>query len=338
MKDNDYTTRTLENVVNFVLEVSLWDGRRVLQKDDLVLIKADQLPPEKAATLGSKYIYPRERLNGPASVKREAELALEEVGTRFLKGVWAVPKDRAAEIFTKLDKELREKFQKAVAEIDAEYDTVLPKYIAEQTEDWWKKVLEKAVYPRESAIARYKWAVRVFSIAEVDHELAKAAPTINDGLKASVGGLAGQLLEEVGLIARKAVTKTLKGKMSVSARSFNFLAGIREKLDGLSFVDFRIKPVIDRLDATMSALPKTGEVSGHHMNAAIGILEVLAEPDRVRTFAESILNNGQADVATDEIESEVSTIPANAELELEDPETHDEPAVPVSLPRVSGFF
>ena len=270
-------SRILEDLVLIHLDITQWSGRRGLKSEDLVI--QGELPAS-VVSLGSKKIIDPERIRVFGSIKRRMERACLSVGTRFLGG-YAIPKGHFDEVAATLDKEVRHAEQEK-QDLLSKYDAIV--------EDWIRKhpsfaeSIRRAVVPSTVVDARihFDWVAIHVSAVEGEHNAQR--------MEQRAQGLGSQLFKEVGVAARGSYEKTYKGKAECTQKAVTTVSGIRKKLESLSFIDHRVQPVIDEIDAVLGDLPKTGKLSGTHFIALRGLIELLADENRLKQHGESALN------------------------------------------------
>ena len=78
------------------------------------------------------------------------------------------------------------------------------------------------------------------------------------GLDNALSGLSGQILSEISQQARETLEASFQGKTSVTRRALSPLKAMRDKLDGLSFVDSSFRAVVRDLDRRLATIPVRG--------------------------------------------------------------------------------
>lgn len=273
----------LDHVVLVQVDVHIWSGRRKLRTKDLKGVDNDNLPPKDLASLGSKHIYNPKALTPFNTCKRQLERACEQVGTRFLKG-YAVPIGRTRELFQRAD-EIRKEWDRARVTFMAEFDRERQAW--RDQHPGWEHVFDSTVVSKDEVAAGMSFDYKVCSV--------RPAPGIDTD--ASLGratmGLAGQLYKEIGQAARELWERSFEGKAKVSARVVPTLWALREKLEGLKFLDRNIGPIVTSLDATISAMPKEGAVAGNDLQLLTGAVLMLTDPRRMKTHGRGVLKGDE---------------------------------------------
>lgn len=247
-----------------VLNISLWQGRKALQAEDLAAngIDVTKLPPGTLATLGSKRIISPDALKVFSAQKREAMTLCLKNGVRFAGDGYAIPRDKSQLVIKEL-KRLKEEFLTAKNCFLAVYEEEVEKWIASNPPEW-TPVIRSAVdssYHINKAIS--------FNYAALD---VKAPDEIGEnGLDDEVSSLYGQLCHEVRFAATRAYEYSFVGKQEVTQKALRPIRTIRAKLEGLAFLDPSIGETIKTIDDTLSKLPK-GAIKGTDLNMVAGLL------------------------------------------------------------------
>jgi hypothetical protein len=76
----------------------------------------------------------------------------------------------------------------------------------------------------------------------------------------------------------------------VTRKALNPFKRIRDKLDGLAFLDHRAHPVVETLDDLLSRAPKTGALDGRYLNEMIATALLLSDPDKIKRHGEGLLD------------------------------------------------
>jgi hypothetical protein len=63
---------------------------------------------------------------------------------------------------------------------------------------------------------------------------------------------------------------------------------IRDKLDGLAFLDHRVSPVVHTIDELLSRVPKTGALDGAYLQEVFAFALLLSDPDKIRRHGEGL--------------------------------------------------
>lgn len=258
----------LKSLVAVRLDVSIWSARRKLTAADF---GSAELPPGKLASLGSKKICDPDALKVFGTIKSRAVSLLDRIGVRFLGG-WAVPEARVREVTTGL-RAIEREFDHAKAEFLAHYDEAVRRWIADNP--GWEPLIATSVVGVDTVRARLGFGWRVFQVAP----LRKASAGHGQGgLLDEVAGLGDTLFGEVARTATEAWTRTFAGRTDVGLKALSPLRTLRAKLAGLSFVEPRVAPVVDLLDAALGRMPDKGPIAGAEMILLRGVVCLLRDP------------------------------------------------------------
>lgn len=266
----------LDNIVCVFLDIHLWTGRKKLRPEDLK-VTVGSIPPEKLASLGSKKICDPAELATFGALKKRAERACEAHGIRFLGG-YAIPQEKANELVADLNL-VQAEFESEKIGFLSRYDTALQSWIADNSE--WASIIRAAVEPVETVRRQLRFGHQTFKIGAASSE---SDAEVNEGLDAKLGTLGDRLIFEISRDAEKAWETSFRGKDKVTQKSLRPLRALLDKLKGLSFLDSRATAMANRIEAGLSALPKHGPIEGQDLNALIGLVLQLADPNGVKSL------------------------------------------------------
>lgn len=301
----------LEKLCYIIPQFRVWTGQTVLREEDFRLGENGSLPPKGViAELGMKNTVDPKTLNVFQTIKRRAYRLLEDNGIAWMGG-FAVPIDRADDLTALLDGEVKA-FEDATVEFLRDYDAHVEKWIRANPE--FAEQLRSAVKPGEYVRNRFHAgyvAARLQPLSDNDEAFEK-----------EVDGLSSRLFESVGQLADRFFRESLCNK-SV-CRSPETLLRIRNKLDGLRFLDSRISPILELVDRVVSHLPSNGTIEGPVFWELTACILLLSDQEKMRAAA-----NGQFDLDA----FTQALTPASAQAALFDvlPENEPVPAVPSKL-------
>ncbi len=256
----------LNQIVVIMLNISLWSGRKKLRPEDLAAngIQVDKLPPGTLASLGTKRIIAPEALNPFTALKKEAERICLAKGVRFLGG-FAIPKENIDALVEEL-KEIKVRFQEAKNGLLSDYDKEVSKWIAENPPEW-ASVIRAAIEPASTIddALHFNYAPVVVGSPEGMEEE-------NEGLDEETDGLLGQLYHEIRVQARTAFEASFIGRKEVTRKALRPIMSMRDKLQGLSFLDPEIAEAIQGIDLVIQKVPKTGPITGTDLDMIAGLI------------------------------------------------------------------
>ena len=277
------TSMILDRLLVIKLDATIWGGRKKLRKEDLILADGSVLPPEELASLGSKKIADPQELAVFNRLKKEAERVCLKAGTRFLGG-FAVPEGSIGAIRDELDRIVLS-FQAAKDDFLARYDQSVEDWVARHPD--FSEAIRNAVEPVEAVAASLKLDYIVFRVAEPD--ASGPAASADESLGRKVGALSDTLFREVAQEANELLEDSLLGRATATRKTLNPVKRIRDKLDGLAFLDHRVQPVVETLDDMLGRVPKTGPLTGAFLQELLATALLLSDPDKIKRHGDGLL-------------------------------------------------
>ncbi|CAD6875357.1 DUF3150 domain-containing protein [Methylomonas fluvii] len=293
----------LDRVVLVKVDANIYGARKKLKKEDLVLADGSKLPPEDLASLGSKRLLDPDKLTVFNRLKKEAERICLRVGTRFLGG-FAVPVESAASITAELER-IALDFAAAKTEFIAGYDAAVTDWVVRHPE--FAGIIEQAVDSVEFVSTRLSFDFLVVSVG-----LPEGLPPADIArLDSKIGSLSEQMFYEISVEANQLIEQSLLGKEQVTRNALRPIRRMRDKLDGLGFLDHRVAPVVSTIDDLLARIPTKGAIEGGILQEIMATAMLLSDPDKTRRHGEGLLVN-QTPVVE---ETDVDEIVDHAELE-----------------------
>lgn len=312
-----HTQLILDQVVLIKVDATIYGARKKLNKEDLVLADGSKLPPEDLASLGSKRLLDPDRLSVFNRLKKEAERICLRVGTRFLGG-FIVPVAAAAQVTAELDRIAGDFAQARVEFLDG-YDAAVQDWMVKHPE--FAGIIETAIDSVALVATRLTFDYLVVSVA-LPEQLPKQEV---ERLENKIGSLSEQMFHEIAVDANLLVEQSLLGKEQVTRNALRPIKRIRDKLDGLSFLDYRVAPVVATIDDLLGKIPIRGSIEGGLLQEILATAMLLADPDKTRRHGEGLLAAQPLEVTTD----------ADTDVDVDDDEAEAEPSVlPTSPPPV----
>jgi len=293
----------LDRVVLVKVEANIYGARKKLKKEDLVLADGSKLPPEDLASLGSKRLLDPDRLTVFNRLKKEAERICLRVGTRFLGG-FAIPSELAASITLELER-IAQDFASAKAEFLAGYDAAVTDWVVRHPE--FAGIIEQAVDSVEFVSTRLSFDFLIVTVG-----VPEALPPEDIArLETKIGSLSEQMFYEISVEANHLIEQSLLGKDQVTRNALRPIRRMRDKLDGLSFLDYRVAPVIGTIDALLARIPGKGAITGSILQEILATAMLLADPDKTRRHGEGLLaeQSHSMDDAGTEAEDDLAETP-----------------------------
>lgn len=274
-------TIILDRVVLVKVEANIYGARKKLKKEDLVLADGSKLPPVDLASLGSKRLLDPDRLTVFNRLKKEAERICLRVGTRFLGG-FAIPRESAAGITLELER-IAQDFAHAKSEFLAGYDAAVTDWVVRHPE--FAGIIEQAVDSVEFVSTRLSFDFLIVTVG-VPNTL---PPEDIARLETKIGSLNEQMFYEISVEANHLIEQSLLGKDQVTRNALRPIRRMRDKLDGLGFLDYRVAPVVGTIDALLARIPDKGAITGSILQEILATAMLLADPDKTRRHGEGLL-------------------------------------------------
>ena len=291
----------LDQVVLVKVEANIYGARKKLKKEDLMLGDGSKLPPEDLASLGSKRLLDPEQLSVFNRLKKEAERICLRVGTRFLGG-YAIPKQTATSIIAELER-ISLDFAAAKTEFLTGYDAAVSDWMIRHPE--FAGIIEKAVDSVEFVSTRLSFDYLLVSVILPDKDILPEKDIAR--LENKIGSLSQQMFHEIAVDANLLLEQSLIGKDQVTRNTLRPIRRIRDKLDGLGFLDYRVAPVVSTIDDLLSRIPERGAIEGSILQEILATTMLLADPDKTRRHGQGLLvgMNPTLDIETNNSTSEI---------------------------------
>ena len=286
-------TIILDRIVLIKVEANIYGARKKLKKEDLVLANGSKLPPEDLANLGSKRLLDPEQLSVFNRLKKEAERICLRIGTRFLGG-YAIPCEAAPEIIAQLER-IGLDFAAAKTEFLAGYDAAVTDWVVRHPEFGY--IIEKAVDSVEFVSTRLSFDYLVVTVG-----LPEALPAEDIvRLESKICSLSEQMFYEIAVDANLFIEQSLIGKEQVTRNVVRPMRRMRDKLDGLSFLDYRVAPVVNTIDDLLSRIPTKGAIEGIILQEIFATALLLADPDKTKRHGAGLLTAHHVTSELDEV-------------------------------------
>lgn len=288
----------------------------------------ERIPPKKLARLGSKKWIDPEALTDFSALKKEAERLCLAVGTRILRGrAYSMPLPLASELNVKL-LDIGRRWDQAKLTFEAKFDHYVDKWLEDPEVKPWAHILRGKVPPVERVLKDFTFQVVWFGMTPIEN--------LEDSLSSYAGQIGGQVIYELGVAARQVWEKSFRGKDAVGQKAINSVRALQEKLEGLAYLDRKLKGLLQQVNAGLAAVPTKGKVDGAALTAVAGVLHLLNDASgyletavRKKNVQAPLDLGGEATTATPAAEPEapVATTPAEEDApEVETPvETLPEP-------------
>ena len=301
--------KALDNVVALNLDVHIWSARKKLTPADF---GSAELPPEQLASLGSKRICAPKDLRVFGTLKSRAVAMLDRIGVRFLGG-WAIPVDRTNEVKDGLEA-IKEEFIKAKEEFIIRYDEIIHEWIVNNP--GWESLIAGSVVSVDYVSHRLNFNWQMFAVAQT-------AQSQGSGLEEEVASLGDTLFGEIAKTAKEAWQKSYAGKTEVSRKALSPIRTIHSKLAGLVFVEPRVAPIVELVEAALTKVKGRGPILGTKLLLIQGLLSLLQSPSVLVEHGQKIIEGQSANTMLDGLVGTSSDVcPDFVESELDD--VHEE--------------
>jgi hypothetical protein len=320
---------TLTEVRCVDLSIHLWTARKKLRPSDLKNLHTGDIPPDTLASLGSKLICSPDELAVFTKLKKRAVRACETVGTRFLGG-YAVPKSKLADLCTEL-KSIQDDFYQAKTSFLVRYQSIIDDWLQENRS--WEHIIRSALTPVGEVEKKLGYEYRVYCVSEAVPDDASDQALVNDGLTSHVDSLSDTLFKEIAREANKTWDISFRGKKALTRNILRPIKTLRDKLDGLSFIDPRVYPVVEKIDSCISNLPKTGKIDGTDFTALEGLIFIMSSEEKMKKLGQGIIdaNIGNLSVADPQENTADTTQNETLGSQTDDSENSDEDGVMTSV-------
>lgn len=266
-----------DQLVFINLDITCWSGKKTVTPEDLGLNR-QQLPPETLVSLGEKQLIDPAALREFTTIRSAARRHCLAVGTRFMGG-YAVPAAKAGELLARLDG-LGQDYQDARTAFLVHFESQIAAWAARQPLEW-QALIRETLLSAEDIGGKLSFAAQAVRFRAPE-------PTVvaHAGLGEALTGLSGQVLREMAVLARDALEKSFQGKTEVTRRALNPFQAIRDKLEGLSFIDGRFLVIVAEIDQRLAGIPPRQPITGPVLEGLRQFLCLASQPDALRTWAD----------------------------------------------------
>ncbi|MGR5178853.1 DUF3150 domain-containing protein [Vibrio mediterranei] len=304
-------TQVLQDVIAVNLHFSIWTGRKMLEENDLSI--NGEAPPREVINLGSKHTTDPKALKVFHTLKRQAERLCLRVGIPFLGG-YAIPTHKADDVAKEL--------AKIIAKFEAEKDAYLLKH--ESIQDEWiskfpayEQILRKALTPTEDVKNRINANFSMFQVQSAEHKVQSAST----GLDNQVENLTGTLDSDILKSANKLLA-SLTGAIQPNQVNVRGLRDLREKVEGLAFLNGRFSKLVNKIKKVEGAMPITGKLSQDEINVLSGLLFRMSDESKLQALMSSM---SDPEPTQEEVTQSEPTSITDSDFEFEADFDFDEP-------------
>ena len=261
-------TQVLDQMSVIAVDCSIWSGARRLKPEDLALGQGGQLPPDDVVSLGSKKLCDRTVLKPFLRLREQAARVCTREGVRFLGG-YAVADTAVDGISSELD-QVQTDFERQKQDFLAQYDRHIHEWVSAHPD--FADAIRRAVPEVQQVSQRFSFGYTVYKVT--------AAPR-PETLNHQVNQLGNTLREDISREAQALFEQTFSGKQKVNRKALKPIMRLREKLNGLAFIDKGIAPIVQRLDAGLMQIPNSGSLEGEALTQLMERVLVLCSVERV---------------------------------------------------------
>lgn len=236
-------TKIAESMMLVHLDFDIWTGKTRLEAADLKLGDGGEIPPQDVASLGTKTICSREHLKGFHRLKTQARRLMLDHGLPLMNG-YAVPLSAIDEITKKLN------------EIELEFEQLRQQFLQNYhhaVDDWaennpaYAGAIRSGTLPYSVVESRIGFDYQMFQIQPANSDNAVA-----ERLGQKLGTLGDDLISEINTEANTFYNEKIRGKNAVGINTRLTLKNLRNKVDGLSFLNSAFAPLVGLLDETIA--------------------------------------------------------------------------------------
>jgi len=234
----------LESLCIIYVDFDIWSGQTRLTASDLKLGDGGEIPPEKLAQLGSKKICDPVALKGFNRLKTETRRLMLRYGMPFMNG-FAIPIKKSQEICDKLN-DIETQFHLLKVDFLNGYAQAVENWCQENPE--YEQAIRAGALPSYVVDRKIGFEYEVFMIQPVNEdEHTEHATRLNNKIE----HLGNDLISEVIQEANKFYEKNLAGRNQCAIKTKKSLIKIRDKIDGLSFLNGHLTSLVQLLDQTI---------------------------------------------------------------------------------------
>lgn len=278
--------RTVENgVVVFTVSIRKWSANKKLRAEH-TRAKAEDLPPEDLISLGVRKVFDPKALAPFEAIRKETERLCFNEGTSYFGGI-AVPNSEADSFAEKLD-DLKQRFNKAKADLEESYEAKLATWVG--AHPGWEHTMEGALSVQE-AMSRFHFDYTPVEVilANADTQ-SETATVLEKKLQSNQAGFVGQLYDEIAQMANSYRKDSLLGKEKATTRGLAAVHAMRKKLNGLAFLDKRIRPLVEMIDQVLAEMPASGAIEGTGLATLLGVTSIMSDTDTMQQFGEQVIS------------------------------------------------
>lgn len=244
-----------EKLCRVTLNFTIWTGAVAVEDCDLRVGEGGKVPSRKVADRGRKDIVDTKVALGPMNaVKTQARRMLDRYGIKEDEA-WVIPVDLADHVCSELDK-LKDEFDLSVQELVATFDEKKQAWLSANPEDAEVIARGQAQFDAVNLATRFDAGYRATRFMPVREE---DVANFNEDAK----GIGVKLLVEISEQAQDMLNKYFLGKERVSVSTKKTLIKMRNRINGLRFLNRAFTPIVEMLDEI---------IKGYQVHASKGYL------------------------------------------------------------------
>ena len=261
------------------IDFDIWSGQVKLEGLDLKLGKGGELPSKKLVELGRKNVINRKHLNPFHRLKTQARRLLASHGLPFMSG-FAVPLTAVDDVITHLD-EISTQMDDLIDNFTTNYDGWVDNWVATNPE--YSSVIRAGALTKDKVRSRLGFEYQVFQVDPVNDRESKK-------LDKQAAGLSTKLIDEVVKDANEFFANCIDNRDSCHANTCKTLKRMRDKVNGLSFLDNRFIHIVNLLDKGLEAYSQSnGKVAGAPFYKILATTLILSSQDKIEQYASGSL-------------------------------------------------
>ena len=276
------------------IDFDIWSGQTSLKKEDLK-IDPKEMNMDKVIQLGSKKVCDPEKLKVFSTLKTEARRSLLKYAIQFMNG-FAVPLNRLDEVLDKLD-DIEARFNAVKISFLDDYNEAVNNWIIENPS--CAEQIRKGLIPKETVSKRINFDYQVFKIGQMDDE--RGYQRLQNKVSAAGEGL----ISEVVSSALAFYTGNLAGKKQCDLKTKKTLENLRNKVDGLVFLNGNLTHIVDLLEQTIDVYDScTGRfLNGPAFDKLVATILILSDENRLEDYCRGAVTNSNL-LPQDKVQSE----------------------------------
>lgn len=284
------TQVTHYNALSIVsIDFDIWSGQTRLAAQDIKFGEGGEVPDARFAQLGTKRIIDPAGLKGFHRLKTESRRLLMAYGVPFMNG-FAVPSSKIDSIIPRLD-QISVEFTGMKNDFLLNYSSNLEEWIKENPEN--ENAIREGALTLPEVEKRLSFEYQVFRIQPLDDE------DNADRLNNKVASLGGDLIQEIVDTAEDFYIKRLARKTSLGINTRMTLANLRDKIDGLSFLNSSFEPLVRLLDDTIAGYSEHADgrvITAPFLYQVTAAVLILSDPKKIEDYANGSLAVDDVDV------------------------------------------